>query len=230
MQGSHGEIDPAAGSAEGRSTTELLGMLEERGARVERLDARLDLHLHRADGAEASLAGALSMERPGRFRLRSTKFGFLVCDVVIRDGGAWALGSPVVREQAESSAEATHALLAVLGSLLGWRSADAPPLTVTSEDGRRVVVSAPESTGARLEWTLDRADARVVEVRRLDGGTVVGVLQCSEHQWIDGVPVPRRLRFESATGTITVRVRSMRLGAPLPADAFTPPEGARPIE
>ncbi|MBM4112876.1 MAG: hypothetical protein FJ253_05795, partial [Phycisphaerae bacterium] len=115
-----------------RASHEVIELVDDRGRRIDSFDAQLDLSLRRADGAAADLAGALRMARPDRFRLRSTKFGFLVCEVVMREGSAWAIMSPVVKDQARASAEATHDLLRVLGSLLGWRASGTGELAIVA--------------------------------------------------------------------------------------------------
>jgi len=209
---------------------ELLGQIDARGLAVERFDADLEMSLRRADGAQVTLAGSLSMARPDRCRLRSTKFGFLVCDVVLCDGEGWALVSPVVREQAEAAAGATHELMKVLGSLLGWRDGAMGAFAIVEEGSDRLVARGEWPQGMTLEWTLSRDDGRVLEVRRLETGQIVGTLRCSDHVHIDRAIVPTRLLFESATGRIDVRVRSPRVNEQQSEHAFSAPKGAQRLE
>lgn len=209
----------------------VIAMVLARGERVETVEAELVLDLKRADGAEARLAGALRMARPDRFRVRSTKWGFLVCDVVVRGEAAHAVLSPVVREQAQSSAEATVALSRVLGSMVGWSSAkSSTTFTLVEQRPTEIVVRLASNSPIEVEWTLARSDGRTLMVRRIEQGEATGVLTCSDHVEVDGVPLPRHLRFESAMGRIDVEVKKPRVNAGMALDAFEPPSGALPVE
>lgn len=224
----HGAAIP--GESVDRSASEVIVLLEARGEEFDRFDADLTLRLARADGAKVTLAAQLWMARPDRVRVRSTKFGFLVCDVIVDGGAVNALLSKVVEEQARSSAQASVALGRVLSSLLGWRDRSRGALEVVAEDETTVVVRMPESGTVMVEWTLGRADARTIRVRRLEGDVVLGLLECRDHRDLGGMPLPRRLHFESATGTIDVTVENPRFGAEGGPDPFTVPKGAVPIE
>jgi len=245
-----------------RSAAEVIAEVVARGQRIERVDAALTMDLKRADGAAARLSATLRMARSDHFRVRSTKWGFLVCDVIVRGDDASALLSPVVRDQALSSAEATVALARVLGALVGWldgaagetthfdlvevfevieerddaivvrigrigRAANADIAASTPHTGR--AASTTSAPAISLEWTLARSDGRPLRVRRMEGEVVTGVLTCSDHIDIDGVPMPTHLRFESTTGTIDVKVRQPRVNPPADDRAFDLPDGAEPL-
>lgn len=221
----------------------VIALVLDRGDRVERVDAELKLHLTRADGAKAQLDATLKLGRPDRFRLRTTKWSFLVADVVVRGVDAQALLSPVVREHALETAQASFALGSVLGSLVGWyggeseESAQRSTSTATErfeiieERPDSIVVRVSKDKGTALEWTLARSDGRALQVRRFEADTITGVLGCSEHLDVDGVPLPTRLRFESTMGRIDVEVENLRINQSpddrTPADrTFEPPVGA----
>ena len=212
-----------------RGTAAIMARVRERGMRVERVNADLVLDLTRADGAQARLHASLWMERPDLFRVRSTKWGFLVCDVIVRGDDASALLSSVVREQAQSSAEASVALARVLGSLVGWRAGGGDPFEhfeVVEERDDAIVVRVLSDGAHALEWTLARSDGRPLRVRRLEGDQVTGVLACEQPVDVDGVPLPTRLRFESAMGRIDVEVKKPRVNEPANDRAFDVPKDA----
>jgi len=219
-------VDATPGNA--RTNAELLELVAIRGAIVRTLTADLVLDLERADGAQARLAASLTMERPDRIRVRSTKWGFQVCDVVVMGTDARGTLSPVVREQAISSAQATVALAGVLGSLVGWHVSS---LQAFDEGGDEIILrfEGGADDALALEWTVARDDARVLLVRRFEHGEVTGTLACSAHECVEGVPLPTRLRFESAMGRIDVEVRRPAVNTTLPREAFELPAGAEAI-
>lgn len=225
--GAEGEALPSAAA--------VVALVLDRGERVERITADLRLDLTRADGAEATLDATLRMARPDRVRVRSTKWGLVVCDVVVHGGDAHALLSPVVREQALASAEASMALARVLTSLGGWYEGvlgGAGRIEIVEERPEAIVVRLPDdgragkSASIGLEWTLARSDGRTLKVRRFEDGACTGILECGDHVDVDGVPLPSRLRFESAAGRIDVEVSRPRVNPPMDARAFELPQGA----
>ncbi|MBX3356565.1 MAG: hypothetical protein KF724_12785 [Phycisphaeraceae bacterium] len=217
-------------SARDDEAGEALKRMHARGRAIDTFAAKLELDLTRADGAKASLAGDLRMARPDRFRLRSSRFGFMVCDVVMHGDECSALLSPIVREQALASADASKALLGVLGSLLGWIGSDAMHFELVRGDPDRAVFRVMRDQDQSLEWTIARDDGRVLIVERWEAGALTGRLECMEHALVDGVPLPRRLQFVSPMGRIDVSVRSMRVNPELEDSAFTPPAGAERLD